>query len=279
MLSSRPPEPGPLAAGSAVVTGAGSGLGREIALGLLRSGWRVACVDLPHSLLDVDADPAWRAGAQPPLAIGLDVRDAAGWRSLHDRLRGEWPGLELLVNAAGVGATGEVGSLPEAQWRRVLDTNLLGTALGCETFLPWLREHPRRSHLVNVASIAAILAPPSMAAYAASKAGVVALSEAIAAECPPRRPGVTVVCPGFFRSGLLDTWHFTARSEEREARRRMAAARWDSRRVAGHVLHALHVNRRYVVVGLQARWLWRLKRLAPQATTALVRGIYRRLHR
>ncbi len=267
-----------LAPGHAVVTGAAGGLGREIAAALLRDGWQVACVDLPETLSRAAAWDA-TAGSGPPLCIGLDVRDAAGWRALHDRLRDEWPAVDLLVNNAGVGATGEVGRLPEAQWRRVLDTNLLGTALGCETFLPWLREHPRRSHVVNVASIAAILAPPSMAAYAASKAGIVALSEAIAAECPRGRPGVTVVCPGFFRSGLLGTWHFTSPVEEREARRRMDAALWDSRRVARRVLRAVHRNRRYVVVGLQARWLWRLKRLAPRATTALVRVIYRRLGR
>jgi NAD(P)-dependent dehydrogenase (short-subunit alcohol dehydrogenase family) len=269
----------PLAAGHAVVTGAAGGLGREIASALLRDGWRVACIDLPETLPRAAAWDATAGGGPPPLCIGLDVRDAAGWRALHDRLRSEWPAVDLLVNNAGVGATGEVGTLPEAQWRRVLDTNLLGTALGCETFLPWLREHPRRSHVVNVASIAAILAPPSMAAYAASKAGIVALSESIAAECPRGRPGVTVVCPGFFRSGLLGTWHFTSPIEEREARRRMDAALWDSRRVARRVLRAVHANRRYVVVGLQARWLWRLKRLAPRTTTALVRGIYRRLER
>ena len=199
------------------------------------------------------------------------------WSALHDRLRGEWTSLDLLVNAAGVGATGEVGTLPESQWRRVLDTNLLGTALGCETFLPWLRETETRSHLVNMASIAAILAPPSMAAYAASKAGVVALSEAIAAECSRGRPGVTVACPGFFRSGLLGSWHFGDDVQRREAHRRMAVTGWTSDRVADRVLTAVDRNRRYVVVGAQARWLWRLKRLAPRGTTALIRAIYRRL--
>jgi short-subunit dehydrogenase len=59
----------------------------------------------------------------------------------------------------------------------------------------------------------------------------------------------------------------------------MDATRWDSRRVAGRVVRAVHANRRYVVVGTQARWLWRLKRLAPRATTAMVRRVYRRLQR
>lgn len=267
MLLSRP-----LPAGRAIVTGAASGLGRALAEDLSRAGWVVARLDLET------ADwPPRDADSMSGPAIALDVRDADGWRAVHDRLRAEWPSLELLVNAAGVGAAGEVGTLPASQWRRVLDTNLLGTALGCETFLPWLRQHSARSHLVNVASIAAVLSPPAMAAYAASKAGVVALSEAIVAESDRGRPGVTVVCPGFFRSGLLDSWHFESPLAAREARRRMDATWWTSERVARRVMRAISRNRRYVVVGMQARWLWRLKRLAPRATTALVRGIYRRL--
>jgi NAD(P)-dependent dehydrogenase (short-subunit alcohol dehydrogenase family) len=252
---------------TAVVTGAASGLGLAIVERLAATGWQIAAVDLSF-----DGRPL-PATAQ---AIPGDVRDAAFWRSLHERLRSQWATLGLVVNAAGVGATGEVGTLPVDQWRRVLDTNLLGTAIGCETFVPWLREGPR-SHVVNVASIAATLAPPSMAAYAASKAGVVALSEAIAAECSPRRPGVTVVCPGFFRSGLLASWHFTSDVVRREAERHMNAARWSSERVAERVLTAVSRNRRYVVVGTRARWLWRLKRLAPRATTALINRVYRRL--
>ena len=256
------------------MTGAASGLGRALADALAAAGWRVARIDLPG--------PSWpgpdvEGDAAGGFRIAADVRDAAAWRALHDRLRSAWPSLELVVNAAGVGAAGEVGTLPDEQWRRVLDTNLLGTALGCETFVPWLREQPRRSHLVNVASIAGILAPPALSAYSASKAGVVALSEAIAAECPRGRPGVTVVCPGFFRSGLLDTFHFASPVAAREARRRMDRARWTSERVAHRVLHAIQRNRRYVVVGVKARWLARLKRLAPRATTALIGGIYRRL--
>ena len=261
----------PLAPGRAIVTGAASGLGHALATRLHADGWQLALIDLPG--------PAWPPAAAAPGAISvpLDVRDAQAWAELYARLRSEWPSLELLVNAAGVGAAGEVGTLPEQQWRRVLDTNLLGTALACETFLPWLRQQPRRSHLVNVASIAASLAIPAMSAYSASKAGVVALSEAIAAECPRGRPGVTVVCPGFFRSGLLDTWHFTSVPAAREARRRMDTTRWTSDRVARRVLRAVHRNRRYVVVGLQARWLWRLKRLAPRVTTTALRTVYRRL--
>lgn len=262
--------------GTAIVTGAASGLGRALCLELAGAGWRICLADRDaERLATVSTEVERRGGSGLPTV--LDVRDAAAWRAVHDRLRGDWPSLELLVNCAGVGATGEVGRLPESQWRRVLDTNLLGTALGCETFLPWLREHPSRSHVVNVASIAGILAPPSMAAYSASKAGVIALSEAIAAECHRRRPGVTVVCPGFFRSGLLEMWHFADGLGSHEARRHMDASRWTSEAVAARVIRAIDRDRRYVVVGRAARVLWRLKRLAPRATTSLLAAISRRL--
>ena len=242
-----------------------------IARRLRDAGWKLALVDLPA------ADWAAHPAADAAVVVPFDVRDAAAWRALHDRLRREWPRLDLLVNAAGVGASGAVGTLPEVQWRRVIDTNLIGTALGCETFLPWLQAQPSGAHLVNVASIAAFIPFPTMAAYSASKAGIVALSEAIAAECPRRRPGVTVVCPGFFRSGLLGSWHFESAVEAHEAERRMAVSWWTAERVAGRVLAAVRRNRPYVVVGLQARWLWRSKRLAPAATTLLLRRLYQRL--
>ncbi|NCA10341.1 hypothetical protein EBR56_00780 [bacterium] len=83
--------------------------------------------------------------------------------------------------------------------------------------------------------------------------------------------------PGFFRSGLLDTWHFTAARESREARRRMDATRLDSEAVARRVRRAIDRDERYVIEGLQARCLWRLKRFAPRTATALLRRLYRRL--
>lgn len=257
---------------TAVITGAASGLGEALARLLAAEGWSLALVDLPAraaALADVPAGPAG-------LVAPFDVRDAAAWADLGGRLRAAWPRLDLVVNAAGVGATATVGSLEPEQWRRVLDTNLLGTALGCEAFLPWLREQ-EAGRIVNVASIAGLLGVPSMAAYSASKAGVIALSEAIAAECPPGRPGVTIVCPGFFRSGLLDTWHFVGDREAREAFRRMEATPLDAPALARRIRRAIDRDERYVVEGLQARWLWRLKRLAPRGTTAVLGRVYRRL--
>ncbi len=266
------------ASGRAVVTGAASGFGREVCRQLAVRGWEIAAVDQPavggDDWASLRAEVETGGGSLIPQPF--DVREPDRWQELATGLVADWPAVDLLVNAAGVGATGEVGGLPVEQWRRVIDTNLLGTAIGCETLLPRLRQNRRPGRLLNVASIAGLLAPPSMAAYAASKAGVVALSEAIAGECRGR-PTVTVACPGFFRSGLLGSWHFSDSREQAEAHRRMEATRWTSATVAESVLAATFAGRRYAVPGRQARWLWRLKRLAPTVATGLISRVYHRL--
>jgi NAD(P)-dependent dehydrogenase (short-subunit alcohol dehydrogenase family) len=106
---------------TAVITGAASGLGAALTRLLAVEGWSLTLVDLPESAATLErVAPASPAGASTALVSPFDVRDAAGWQTLHDRLRAAWPALDLLVNAAGVGATGEVGQLPDAQQRALL---------------------------------------------------------------------------------------------------------------------------------------------------------------
>jgi NAD(P)-dependent dehydrogenase (short-subunit alcohol dehydrogenase family) len=265
-------------AGRAIVTGAVSGLGKAITKELASRRWQIATVDSKDT-----SDQAWSDLEHDVLSHGgkylpssFDVRNVDSWRRLSDQLQKQWPTIDLLVNAAGVGATGEVGQLPMYQWQRVLETNLLGTAIACETFLPRMRSQQQPARLLNIASIAGLVSPPSMAAYSASKAGIIALSDALAAESQGQ-PSVTVACPGFFRSGLLNSWHFTQGKERREADRRMAKTAWTSELVARHVLAATFRGQHYVVLGRQAWMLWVLKRFAPRLTMKLIGRMYRQL--
>ena len=265
-------------AGRAIVTGAVSGLGKAITRELASRGWEIATVDSKGTSDQVwcDLDQEVLSGGGKHLPSPFDVRDVDSWRRLSDQLQKEWPVVDLLVNAAGVGASGEVGQLPVEQWQRVLETNLLGTAIGCETFLPRMRSQQKAARVLNVASVAGLLSPPSMAAYSASKAGIIALSDALAAESRGQ-PSVTVACPGFFRSGLLDSWHFTQSIERREADRRMVKTVWTSELVAQYVLAATFRGQHYVVLGRQARLLWMLKRFAPRLTMKLMSRLYHQL--
>ena len=265
-------------AGRAIVTGAVSGLGKAITKELASRGWEIATVDSKdtsdQAWSDLEHDVLSRGGKY--LSSPFDIRDVDSWRRLSDQLLEQWPTIDLLVNAAGVGATGEVGQLPIEQWQRVLDTNLLGTAISCETFLPRMRSQQQPARLLNIASIAGLLSPPSMAAYSASKAGIIALSDALSAESQGQ-PSVTVACPGFFRSGLLNSWHFSHGMERREANRRMAKTAWTSELVARHVLAATFRGQHCVVLGRLAWSLWMLKRFSPRLTMKLIGRMYHQL--
>ena len=128
-----------------------------------------------------------------------DVTSVDAWQDLRERLQAEWPRLDLLVNNAGMYATGRFGQLNLGEADRVLRLNLLSVIYGCDTMIPWLAVSAAKtsaSHIINVASIFAFYCPPEMAMYNLTKAGVVALSESLYGELKPRGVGVTVVCPG-----------------------------------------------------------------------------------
>lgn len=247
---------------TAIVTGAAGGLGRALALRLARDGWRLVLVDLDEARnRDTAAAVAAAGGEARPER--LDVADPAQWRALHDRLRIDLPHLDLLVNNAGIAAAGDVGAMPLDDWRRVLDVNLCGAIYGCHTFVPWLKQNPAGAHLVNVASFAAFATFPEMAAYNVTKAGVVALSETLRAELADRRVGVTVVCPGFFASGLAREALMQAESQRKFTERAMREAKISADDVAEAIVRAVASNRPYVVLPARARRYWLLKRFFP----------------
>ena len=253
----------------AIITGAASGLGRALAIRLARSGWRVALADVDLAGCRDTAAEIEKVGPAARVEA-LDVTRPADWAELVDRLQRDWHHLDLLVNNAGVACSGEVGDLPLEQWRRTLDVNLFGVIQGCHACRDWLAQNPRGSHIVNIASAAAIVCAPTMAAYNVSKAGVVALSETLFAELRPRRIGVTVVCPGFFASNLLSAARFCTPQERTSASRLMERARLTADDVARAIEKAVARKQLYVVLPARARWFWRFRRMWPAAMMKLV---------
>lgn len=247
----------------AVITGAGSGLGRALAERLARDGWHIACcdIDLNAAAETVRLVEASGGTAQ---AEQLDVTQTEAWRDLHDRLRRSWRRLDLLVNNAGVTGAGEMGLFPLADWRWLLEVNLFGVIHGCHFFVDWLAEFPGRAYVVNTASMAAVASAPSMGAYNVAKAAVVSLSETLYAELRHRGVGVTVLCPGFVATNLLvgGRWqrpHLRDRAEDF-----FRASRLTPADVAEATVRAFERGRLYVVLPLRGRVIWRIKRLWPQ---------------
>jgi NAD(P)-dependent dehydrogenase (short-subunit alcohol dehydrogenase family) len=219
----------------------------------------------------------------------LDVTNTERWRELAARLAVELdenPRLlpALLVNNAGVCAAAEVLGGDDALWRRVIDVNFFGVLHGCQTLGPLLtryanREPTIRRRIINVASVAGLLGAPSMSAYCASKAAVVALTEAMYAELRPAGMHATVVAPGFFRTGLLDTGSFCTPRHRAEAERLSRRASFTADDVARAALAASERGQLYCVMGARARWLWRAKRLAPRALYRVIARNYDRTFR
>ncbi len=253
----------------AIVTGAGSGLGRAYCLRLARDGWHVGVtdIDLAAAGKTLDSILAARGNGE---AMHLDVTDPFGWQNLLEQLTREWPRLDLLINNAGVCAAGEIGETSLEDFQAVLDVNFQGVLNGCHTMVPWLKETAPGGQIVNVASIFGLVAPPTMGAYNVSKAAVVALSETLYGELLPHGIGVTVVAPGFFASQLVSRGRFATDEQRRSAERYIRKASISPEEIVDQTLAAISRQKLYVVLGRKARWLWRLKRWLPASFAKLM---------
>jgi len=181
----------------AVVTGAGSGIGRATARLLAQLGAKVHCADL-------DAESAERVAHDIRTAVAhrLDVSDAAAVEALAARVFDEDGAVDVLHNNAGIGHAGDIEHTTIDDWRRVIDVNLLGVAYGVAAFVPRMLRQGRGAHIVNTASGLGLIPAARMAPYCASKFGVVGMSEALNAELAPRGIHVTALCPGVISTGI-----------------------------------------------------------------------------
>jgi len=263
----------PAARRTAIVTGAASGLGRALAVRLARDGWSIALCDINPLGAEETKRLVHSAGGEG-FYEPLDITRLEEWESLRERLRGRWDHLDLLVNNAGAGGSGEMGQFTLDDWRRLLDVNLFGGIQGCHTMLGWLKANSRGAHLMNTASFAAMAAAPSMAAYNVAKAGMLALSETLYTELRRHRIGVTVICPLFFRTNLLANWSCGNDAERRAAEFYTEHAGFTAEDVADAAVRAMQRGRLYVVLGRKARWYWRMKRLMPQTFLKLIAWKY-----
>ena len=186
---------------TAVVTGAGSGIGRALAERLWRERMQLVLADVDRRALEAIASRL--PGA---LAIRTDVSRGAAVEALAAAAYQRFGAVHLLCNNAGVADSGTLWEMPLPRLRRVLDVNLWGVIHGCRAFVPRMLRQRGQAHVVNLASMAGLVTPPGASAYSISKHGVVALSEALSQDLALRRSriGVTVVCPGWVKTNLAD---------------------------------------------------------------------------
>ena len=253
----------------AIVTGAASGLGRAVAVELARHAWHVAICDVNDSCSQETLALARQAGGSGQVEH-LDVTKPDEWRALGEKLAAAWPQLDLLVNNAGVGVSGEVGQLPLEDWHWIININLYGAIYGCHTLIDWMKKNPHGAHIVNIASMAAIVSAPGMAPYNITKAGMVSFSETLYGELKPHNIGVTAVCPAFFPTNILNNGRFQKPEQRKMADRLMSQSRATADQVAKRIMRAITRRQLYVFVPTVASVFWRLKRLMPKTVLKLI---------
>jgi NAD(P)-dependent dehydrogenase (short-subunit alcohol dehydrogenase family) len=176
----------------ALVTGAGSGLGRAVSLRLASEGASVSCLDVVEDAAEKTAAEIVEAGGTGR-AQKVDVSDPGSVRAALGAVAATGRP-QLLVNCAGIGRFAHSHEMPFEDWQRIIGVNLTGTFLMCQATIPYLLDGG--GAIVNIASNAGLMGQPYSAAYCASKAGVVNLTKALAAEYLTRNIRVNCVAPG-----------------------------------------------------------------------------------
>ncbi|MCP5015742.1 MAG: SDR family NAD(P)-dependent oxidoreductase [Ketobacter sp.] len=258
---------------AAIVTGAGSGIGRSFAYELARRGGVVICSDINEARAEQVAASIQALGSKA-IPHRCDVGDAKEMAALSDeaeKLLGR--PVTLVINNAGVGLGGPIGEVSLEDWHWCMNVNLWGVIHGCHYFAPKLRDLGYGG-IINVASAAAFGAAPEMSTYNVTKAGVLALSETLAAELAGTDVNVTALCPTVVPTNIVQDGKLPEKRREfaRSAMTRFALTTAD--KVARQTLDALDRGELYMLPQIDGRMAWRFKRLMPRLYTRIVGETY-----
>jgi NAD(P)-dependent dehydrogenase (short-subunit alcohol dehydrogenase family) len=250
---------------TAVVTGAASGIGRAIAISLARRGCHLALADINESGLAETADVI-ASNRVRVTRHRLDVGDHAAVAAFPQVVTTGHPGVDVLVNNAGVALGGYFADVSEDDFEWLFNINFRGVVRMTRAFLPLLRKS-EDARLVNISSIYGIVAPPGQTAYSASKFAVRGFSEALRRELKGSKIGVTVVHPGGVATSIADN----ARSPAKATPEEIEAARARANKLlkmppaeAGEIIvKGIERRKPRVLVGADAKLVLLIERLMP----------------
>lgn len=242
-----------------LITGAGSGLGRALAQRYAKAGCAVACVDI---VLERARETMALLPGEGHVAIAMDVGLDLEYDVLRQAIDAQFGELDVLVNNAGIASGGAMVDTTMDEWREVLEINLLGVVRGCRAFLPGMLERGR-GRILNTASFAGLAGAPSIMSYGVSKAAVVALSEQLRAELHGSGVSVSVACPAFFQTNLLQNWRGSERMKG-FAEKMMAGGKDAIDSVADKIFAAAERGEFLILPTRNEPMRWRIKRLFPE---------------
>ena len=246
---------------TAVVTGAGSGIGRATALALARKGAAIALADIDEAGLQETARQIAAAGGRSS-QHRVDVADREQMAAFVQAVDARHGRIDIVVNNAGIGILDDFADAPLEDFAKVVDVNLWGVVYGSKLFLPALQRQGG-GHIVNISSLAGIISTPGMVSYGTTKFAVRGFSESLRAELAPHGIGVTSVHPGMIRTNIAKV----SRCSDSAMQQRMVEwfERWGRppELVANKIVRAIETNRMRVLVTPETYVMDLFKRATP----------------
>ncbi len=256
----------------AVVTGAGSGIGRSFALELAKRGGTVVCSDINLDAAKETVGLVEALGAKA-FAVQCDVAKEEQVNQLAEQAQQLMQNpVTLVINNAGIGLGGKFDEMSSEDWKWCMDINLWGVIYGCRAFVPKFKQQGHGA-IINVASAASYTAAPEMTVYNVSKAGVRALSETLSAELRKSNIKVNVLCPTLVPTNIIKNGKVPHKGLLDYALTHLAFTTSD--KVAKLTLDRLDKGELYTIPQIDAKLFWLMKRIAPNLYAKFLGTSYR----
>jgi NAD(P)-dependent dehydrogenase (short-subunit alcohol dehydrogenase family) len=236
----------------AIITGGASGIGRALSEELVKLGAKVTVADI-NNLETVRTQPGILQ------AVQVDVTQPEQVQALVDRVVSEHGRLDYMFNNAGMVIAGEVRDMRLEDWNRIIDVNLKGVVHGIQAAYPVMIKQGF-GHIINTSSQQGLMTSPFLAAYSATKHAVVALTDALRLEAETFGVKVSVVCPGYIKTNILDTATYLHTNQEKYVKA-MPIKPIEVDQVAQKILQGVIRNRAIITVPYYTRMLWWIGRL------------------
>jgi NAD(P)-dependent dehydrogenase (short-subunit alcohol dehydrogenase family) len=263
-----------------LITGGASGIGRALGEALAERGATVVLADRQLDLAESVAAEI-RQNGRAASAVALDVRDAEAFKRVADDVVSRHGRIDMFFNNAGIAVGGPVERYEPRDWGDVLDVNVQGVVNGVRAVYPHMLRQ-KSGHIINTASMAGLIGTGNMTSYVASKHAVVGLSKSLRVEAHRHGVNVSVLCPGFIRTAILQGGEFgrmqvpgfNAQSISRMVERLKPM---DPSAFAVAALKEIDRNEPFIVLPRWWRAIWMLERLAPRLTLKLWIASYERM--
>lgn len=241
-----------------LITGAGSGLGQALALRFAKHGMQVACVDI--NLERAQGTLASLSG-DGHTVFCADVSHDDSMQDLANKVLADWGAPDIVVNNAGIASGGDILETPMNEWRHLYEVNFLSVVRGTRLFLPAMLKRGT-GQIINTASFAGLAGAPGLMTYGVSKAAVVAFSEQLRAECHGTGVSVSVICPAFFKTNLMQS---TVGTEKiKHLGQKMMDRSPDSLDQVADRIFADILKKKFLIIPTKHEpMLWRIKRFFP----------------